>query len=124
MMTIRKIKKGTLIALMALMATTAFAQRRHYSRIHYYGYHRPIVTTVVARPAVTTRTTNRLCKQDRLEMALAYLKNNPTLSVSQYSNMTGLPKATAEAELDAFTICKKNPIRMVGNGKKKHYVLA
>ena len=54
MITSRKIKKGTLIALMALIGTNVFAQRRHYSCIHHYGYHRPIVTTVVARPTVTT----------------------------------------------------------------------
>lgn len=123
MITIRKIKKGALIAIMALIGTYVFAQRRHYSCIHHYGHHRPIVTTVVARPTVTTRISNRLSKQDRLEMAVAYLKNNPQLTISKYSNMTGLTKATAEAELDAFAVSKKNPIRMVVNGKKKHYIL-
>ncbi len=114
-----KIKKGLLIALMAWACTTAFAQHRHY-----HGYHRPIVTTVVARPVVTTRISNRLSKQDRLEMALAYLKANPLLTISKYSKMTGLCKAVAEAELDAFALDKKSPIRIVINGKSKHYVSA
>ena len=117
------IKKAMLIALMALAGTTAFAQHRHYSRIYHHGYYRPAVVTVVNRPAVTTHISNRLSKKDRLAMAMAYLKNNKTLSVSKYSKMTGLKNATAEAELDAFAMSKDNPIKMVMNGKKKLYVI-
>ena len=124
MKAIMNIKKVTLIAMMAIAGTTAFAQHRHYSHAYHYGYYRPIVTTVVTRPAVTTHISNRLSKKDRLEMALAYLKSNKTLSISKYGKMTGLTNATAEAELDAFAISKNNPIRMVKNGKKKLYVLA
>ena len=117
-----KIKKVTLIAMMALVGTTAFAQHRHYSRVRPYTY-RPAVVTVVNRPAVTTHISNRLSKKDRLDMALAYLKNNKSLSISKYSKMTGLTNATAEAELDAFANSKNNPIKMVLNGKKKFYVV-
>lgn len=112
-----------LIALMLLAGTTSFAQRRHYCHMRHYGYCRPVVTTIVTRPAVTTHISNRLSKQDRLEMALAYLKNNPKLTISKYASMTGFTKATAEAELDAFAVSKKNPIRKVVSGKKKYYVL-
>ena len=122
MKTIMKIKKVTLIAMMALVGTTAFAQHRHYSRVRPYTY-RPAVVTVVNRPAVTTHNSNRLSKKDRLDMALAYLKNNKSLSISKYSKMTGLTNATAEAELDAFANSKNNPIKMVLNGKKKFYVV-
>lgn len=118
------IKKATLVAMMALVGTTAFAQYRHYSHVHHYGtYYRPAVVTVVNRPAVTTHVSNRLSKKDRLDMALAYLKNNKSLSISKYSKMTGLTNATAEAELDAFAVSKQNPIKMVLNGKKKLYVI-
>ncbi len=118
------IKKATVVALMTLAGTTAFAQHRHYyGHVRYYGYHRPAVVTVVNRPAVTTHVSNRLSKKDRLEMALAYLKNNKQLTISKYCKMTGLTKATAEAELDAFTLSKGNPIKMVTNGKKKLYVV-
>ena len=123
MMTIRKIRTQMLIALMLLAGTTSFAQRRHYCHMRHYGYCRPVVTTIVTRPAVTTHISNRLSKQDRLEMALAYLKNNPKLTISKYASMTGFTKATAEAELDAFAVSKKNPIRKVVSGKKKYYVL-
>ena len=121
---IKNIKKGMLFAMVVLISTTAFAQHRHYCHVHHYGCYHPIVTTVVTRPAVTTRISNRLSKQDRLDMALAYLKNNPSLTISKYSNMTGLTKAIAEAELDVFAANKKNPIRMVVSGKRKYYVLA
>ena len=78
------IKKATVVALMTLAGTTAFAQHRHYyGHVRYYGYHRPAVVTVVNRPAVTTHVSNRLSKKDRLEMALAYLKNNKQLTISK-----------------------------------------
>ena len=125
MKTIKFIKQGMVIAMMALVSTTATAQYRHYGHFHHYGlYHRPVIATVVTRPAVTTHISNRLSKKDRLEMALAYLHNNKTLTISKYSKMTGLNNAMAEAELDAFVANKKNPIRVMFNGKKKLYVLA
>lgn len=117
------IKKAMFVALMALAGTTAFAQHRHYSHIRHYGYCRPAMVTVVNRPAVTTHVSNRLSKKDRLDMALAYLRNNKSLSISKYSKMTGLTHAMAEAELDAFAMNKNNPIKMVMNGKKKLYVV-
>ena len=89
METTKKFKKGMLIAMMALVCTTASAQFRHYGRLHYHGgYYRPYVTTIVTRPMTTTHI------------------------------------SMAEAELDAFVASKKNPIRVVFNGKKKLYVLA
>ena len=115
------IKKATLIAITMLISTTAFAQHRHYGHVHPYTY-RPAVVTVVNRPAVTTHISNRLSKKDRLDMALAYLKNNKSLSISKYSKMTGLTKATAEAELDAFAFSNSSPIKIIMNGKKKLYV--
>lgn len=121
-MIMMKIKKVTLVTIMALTGITAFAQYRHYGHVHPYTY-RPTVVTVVNRPTVTTHISNRLSKKDRLDMALAYLKNNKSLSISKYGKMTGLTNATAEAELDAFAISKSNPIKMILNGKKKLYVV-
>ncbi len=117
------INKATLIAITLLLSTTAFAQHRHHGHVRPYIY-RPAVVRVANRPAVTTtHVCNRLCKKDRLDIALAYLHNNKSLSISKYSKMTGLTKATAEAELDAFATSKSNPIKMVMNGKKKLYVV-
>lgn len=112
-------KKAMLIGMMALVGTTGFAQRRHH--VHPHG--RPAVVTVVNRPAVTSHVSNRLSKKDRLNMALAYLKSHKSLSISKYSNMTGLARATAEAELDAFAVSKGNPIKLVVSGKKKRYTI-
>ncbi len=114
--------KALLLIGLTLAGSAACAQRRYYG---YHGpyYYRPVVTTVVTRPAVTTHISNRLSKKDRLEMALAYLKDNKALSASKYSKMTGLTKAVAEAELDAFAVNKGNPITMVRDGNKKLYVI-
>lgn len=117
------IKKMLFFVLLTLSSTTTFAQHRHCRHVSPHGYYRPIVTTVVTRPAVTTHISNRLSKKDRLEMALAYLKGNKSLSISKYSKMTGLTNAMAEAELDAFSLNKNNPIRMIKDGKKKLYVV-
>ena len=117
------IKKMLFFVLLTLASTATYAQHRHYRHVSPHGYYRPIVTTVVTRPVVTTHISNRLSKKDRLEMALAYLKENKSLSITKYSKMTGLTNAMAEAELDAFSVNKNNPIRMVKNGKKKLYVV-
>ncbi len=114
-----KIKKATLIGLITMIGTTTFAQHRHHPVPRHSG---PAVV-VVDRPATFSHISNRLSKKDRLNMALAYLKSNKTLSISKYSKMTGLKRATAEAELDAFAMNKNNPIKMIMNGKKKQYVV-
>lgn len=116
-------KQVALIGLMALVSTTTFAQRRHHGYAHPHATHRSAVVTVVNTPVVTSHVSNRLSKKDRLNMALAYLKTNKTLSISKYSKMTGLKRATAEAELDAFAVNKNNPIKLVMSGKKKLYVV-
>ena len=117
------IQKAALIAMMALAGTATFAQHRHHAHIRHYGHYRPAVVTVATRPTATVHISNRLSKKDRLDMALAYLKTNKSLSISKYSKMTGLTSTTAEAELDAFAFNKNIPIRMVLKGKKKLYVV-
>ena len=123
MKTKQNIKRATLVAITVLIGLTASAQHMRYGRIYRHPCCRPTVMTVVSRPAVTTHVSNRLSKDDRLCMALAYLKNNASLSISKYSKMTGLARAVAEAELDAFAISKNNPIKVIMNGKKKYYVV-
>lgn len=99
---------------------------------HYRGAHRPIfinprpvhVTKVVSHPVVVSRVTNRLSQTDRLEMAITYIKSHGSINAKQYSDITGLKKATAEAELDAFASRRSNPIVTLFNGKKKVYIIA
>ena len=118
----KKNYKTFILALMALAGTSTLAYPRGYHSPYRYGYARPVVTrTFVYKPVKTTRIDNRFTKSDRLEMALTYLRNNATLSISKYSKITGLPKATAEAELDTFVASQHNPIVLVMDGKKKLY---
>lgn len=110
-------KKYTVILLLTLVCLSchAYKPHRHYPHRHY-----PVVVVANrAKPSIS----NRFSSRDRMNMALAYLNNNKKMSISIYSKMTGLSKATAEAELDAFSLDKKVPIGMMLNGKKKVYVL-
>ena len=50
-------------------------------------------------------------------MAIAYLETHEHLTIRQYAKMTHLSMASAEAELDAFAIDKKKPIRLVIRGE-------
>ncbi len=118
----------TMIATAMLIASTAIpvaAHHRHYPHtLHHYYPNTIHVTKYVSRPVTVSRTTNRLSKKDRFEMAVAYLKNNKSLTIGKYSKITGLSSAVAEAELDAFSANRDNPIVAVMNGKKKVYVLS
>lgn len=123
-----KIKMAMVVAAMVFACGSANAQRWHR-----YGYHGHVVhaacmaypthVTVVAKPAVTTHISNRLNQKERFNMAIAYLKSNGSLTVKQYSKMTGLTKKTAKAELDAFAADKSKPIVSTYNGKKQIYLL-
>lgn len=56
-------------------------------------------------------------------MAMAYIKKNGYLSVSKYCGFTGLDSKFAEAELDSFTLDKKDPLVRTVRGKKTVYIL-
>ena len=108
--------KACVVAFMvAAVCTTAGAQPRH----RHPHPHR--VVTVVTRPAATVHTVNRLTQKERLGMALAYLARNKYLSVKQYAKMTGMKKAAAKAELDAFAHDKATPVVKVKVGKNVLY---
>lgn len=123
MKTIMNIKKVSLVVLMIIVTIAVSAHPRHSRRVSHIGYRRPAVVRVVTTPAVTKHVSNRFSKNDRLDMVLAYLNNHKALSISKYRKMTGLTKATAEAELDAFAVSKNNPIKMIVSGKQKLYVI-
>ena len=113
-------------ALAIMLATTlaAMAQPRHFVHMPRHSGRAPHITTIVThRTAAGKRVVNKLNKDDRLNMALAYLSANPSLTKDNYSKMTGLSKAIAEAELDAFAANRHTGIVVVANGKKKTYTL-
>ena len=116
------------VAAMFFACGSANAQRWHRHGYHGHVVHAacmayPTHVTVVAKPAVTTHISNRLNQKERFNMAMAYLKSNGSLTVKQYSKMTGLTKETAKAELDAFAADKSKPIVSTYNGKKQIYLL-
>lgn len=128
MKAIGKIKIAMVVAAMIFVCGSADAQRWYRHGHHGHVVHAacmayPTHVTVVAKPAVTTHISNRLNQKERFNMAIAYLKSNGSLTVKQYSKMTGLTKETAKAELDAFAADKSKPIVSTYNGKKQIYLL-
>ena len=116
MCTTRNWKAGILAIAMILVCGSANAQ-------HWHRYYRPNrVVTVVVQPDVVSHVSNRFNQKERLAMAIAYLETHEHLTIRQYAKMTHLSMASAEAELDAFAIDKKKPIRLVIRGKKKMYI--
>lgn len=126
-------RTGLLSAAMAallMLSVSASAEARGPHR-HGGGYgrhHRCYATAVV--PSVRTvrmeRTTtvNRTSRTERKLMALAYIQKNGYLSVGKYCGFTGLDRRFAEAELDSFTLDRRNPLVRTENGKKVVYTLA
>ena len=60
---------------------------------------------------------NRLTKNDRLSLAIEYLKCNDYITVRTYSKITGLNRTTAELELRSFASAPNSQIVVLGNGK-------
>lgn len=60
-------------------------------------------------------------RPERLELALAYLREHRTMSISQYAALTGLSRTTAGLELRALN--EEHLIGCEGRGTHKRYVL-
>ena len=112
----RKWKTGMLVIAMVLVCGAANAQ-------HWHRRYRPNrVVTVVVNSDVSSSVCNRFNQKERLAMAIAYLETHEYLTIKQYAKMTQLSMVSAEAELDAFAMDKKNPVQLVFRGKKKVYI--
>lgn len=111
-----KLKIIAIVAAIVAVCGQADAHRPHKHHIY-----RPARVVVVPTPAHNYvgahRVSNRFSQKERLAMAIAYLNNNPRLTVKQYTKMTSLNKEAAEAELDAFVWDRNIPIQSVINGK-------
>lgn len=112
-------RKYLIILFVSLICFGCSAHRLH-RHCHPRRHHQVVVVKQPASPSVVSKITAR----DRMNMAISYLNANRQMSVKAYSKMTGLPKATAEAELDAFALDKNIPIGIMMNGNKKVYVLS
>lgn len=108
-----KICAAAMTLILACTATTARPHHRH-ARTH-------TVTIIAPRPGATAHTVNRFTQNERFAMAMAHLAKNKYLSVRQYSKMTGLKRAAAKAELEAFARDRTKPIKAVRVGKKRLY---
>lgn len=111
----RKLRVAAVAAAMALTGCAMAAPHRP-PRPHR-------VAAVVVRPTVITHVCNSIGPKERLAMAVAYIKSHGHITAKQYARLTKLPKATAEAELEAFARGRHNPITGVTKGKKKVYVM-
>lgn len=120
------ISKLKLMAIASLIIVgCSLAEARRFQRHHIHHPARIVVIpTPTHRHVVTTHVTNRFSHKERLAMALAYLNNNPRLTVNQYAKITSLNKDAAAAELDTFVLDKNIPILSIVEGKKKFYIMS
>ncbi len=118
---------AAMAALLMLSVSTSSEARRPNRRGGAGLRHRCYATAVVPsyRTIRVERTTsvNKTSRPERKLMAMAYIKKNGYLSVSKYCGFTGLDSKFAEAELDSFTLDKKNPLVRTVRGKKIVYIL-
>ncbi len=118
---------AAMAALLMLSVSTSSEARRPNRRGGAGLRHRCYATAVVPsyRTIRVERTTsvNKTSRPERKLMAMAYIKKNGYLSVSKYCGFTGLDSKFAEAELDSFTLDKKNPLVRTVRGKKTVYIL-
>lgn len=60
---------------------------------------------------------------ERLEMAMAFLKNNPVMHIVDYMRITGLTRTLASEELRRLRSDETSGIGTIGTGSHKAYVL-
>lgn len=118
-----KLKIMAIATVIVAVCGQASARRPHKHHINRTA-RVVVVPTPGHHPVVTNRVSHRFSQKERLAMALAYLNNNPRLTVKQYAKITSLNKAAAEAELDAFVLDRNIPIQSIVDGKKKFYVIS
>ena len=115
------------LAAIFMLSGPASAEARGPYR-HRGWHHRSYVTATVPsyRTVRVERTTTiiKTSRQERKLMALAYIKKKKGyLTVSKYCGFTGLDSQFAEAELDSFTLDRKDPLFRSMKGKKIVYTL-
>ena len=91
---------------------------------HHGCYVTAIVPTFRTVQVERTTTVNKTSRPERKLMAVAYIQKNGYLSVSKYCGFTGLDSKFAEAELDSFTLDRRDPLARTMRGKKVVYILA
>ena len=114
------------LAAIFMLSGPASAEARGPYR-HRGWHHRSYVAATVPsyRTVRVERTTTiiRTSRKERKLMALAYINKNGYLTVNKYCGFTGLDSQFAEAELDSFTLDRKDPLFRSMKGKKIVYTL-
>lgn len=114
-------------ALAAIFMLSGPASAEARGPYRHRGWHRSYVAaTVPSYRTVRVERTSTIIKTSRQErklMALAYIKKNGYITVSKYCGFTGLDRQFAEAELDSFTLDRKDPLFRSMKGKKIVYTL-
>ena len=111
MKTMQNVRRVMLAAVMIIACTASFAQHGHHVCAPHMVYTRPAVETVVTRPAVSTRMSNWLSRQDSLDIALAYLAKNKTL----HDKTERLPITVRQT---ALKFCPKTCIPMLSRERQ------
>lgn len=117
------------VSAILMLSVSAQAEARRPHRRGGYGFHHRCYPTAIApsfRTVRVERTTsiNRTSRPERKLMALAYIQKNGYLTVSKYCGFTGLNRQFAEAELDSFTMDRKDSLVRTMRGNKTVYKLA
>lgn len=122
----RTVLLSAALAAIFMLSGLASAEARGPYR-HRGWHHRSYVAATVPsyRTVRVERTTTiiRTSRKERKLMELAYIKKNGYLTVSKYCGFTGLDSRFAEAELDSFTLDRKDPLFRSMKGEKIVYTL-
>ncbi len=116
------ISRTYIAVMLTAICTIASAQRFHHYRAYVPGRVIHTNTTVFTRPRVCVdyNINNKFTKKDRCTMMIAFLKKNRLITAKEYSEITGLKKKVAEAELETFCDKYITPVDIKG---KRYYTL-
>lgn len=122
----RTVLLTTALAAIFMLSGPASAEARGPYRHRGWHHRNYVAATVPSYRTVRVERTSTIIKTSRPErklMALAYIQNNGYLTVSKYCGFTGLDSKFAEAELDSFTLDRKDPLFRTKKGNKVVYTL-
>ena len=122
----RTVLLTTALAAIFMLSGPASAEARGPYRHRGWHHINYVAATVPSYRTVRVERTSTIIKTSRPErklMALAYIQNNGYLTVSKYCGFTGLDSKFAEAELDSFTLDRKEPLFRTKKGNKVVYTL-
>ena len=116
---------AAMIMLTVPVTADAGGPHRHGGCVRHYGWHATAMAPAFRTVQVDrTTTVYKTSRPERKQMALAYIQKNGYLLLSKYCGFTNLNRRFAEAELDSFTLDKKDPLTRTMKGKKVVYILA